>query len=112
MKNLNQSGFQPAYTMPCCTMPKMNAPIAAPIAVPYAGQQAAPDHRGDDVDELVAHPLTRLHGIEREQQMHPGEPGTKPDKHEQPDLHRGHRHTHRPRTFLIPTHGEDPVADP
>src|SRR5258707_11591421 len=39
-----------------------------------AGQQAAADHRGDNVDELVADTLPGLHRVEREQQMHPGEP--------------------------------------
>src|SRR5579872_5677125 len=34
-KNLNQSGFQPAYTTPWLTTPKINAPKAAPTMEPY-----------------------------------------------------------------------------
>lgn len=33
-KALNQSGFQPAYTMPWLTMPNMKAPKTGPIAEP------------------------------------------------------------------------------
>src|ERR671915_776395 len=60
-----------------------------------AGEQAAADHRGDDVEELVAHALAGLHGVEREQGVHPVEPAHERDAHEQADLHLVHRDADR-----------------
>src|SRR5918996_6401762 len=66
-------------------------------AVP-AGEQAAADDRGDDVEELVADALAGLHGVEREQRVHPVEPAHQGHAHEQADLHLVHRHPDRAGT--------------
>src|SRR6478752_10815942 len=59
-----------------------------------AGQERATDHRGDDVEELVAHAVAGLEGVEVVEVVHAGEPGEEGHGHEETDLDPGDRHAH------------------
>ena len=76
-----------------------------------AGHQGATDHRGDDVEELVAHTVAGLEHVEVVQVVHAGEPAEEPDGHEQADLDPGDRHTDRAGRRGVSADGVDPVAD-
>src|SRR6185312_196722 len=76
-----------------------------------AGQEAAADDRGDDVDELVPDAQPGLHRGEVEQQVHAVEPGQERHAHEQADLDLGDGDADGAGGIGVAAGGEDPVAD-
>src|SRR5699024_9875326 len=75
------------------------------------GHGHATDDGGDDVEELIAHALAGLDGVEGEQVVHAQEPGGETDEHEQGDLHALDGNTDRAGGLLVTADGEDPVAE-
>src|ERR671921_1763561 len=84
---------------------------SADHAAVAAGQEAAADDRGDDVDELVADAQAGLHRGEVEQQVHAVEPGQERHAHEQANFDLGDGDADGAGGVLVAADGEDPVAD-
>src|SRR5262249_59602425 len=107
-----RGGMRPGVMAPWSAKPENTRPEARRTRrAVAAGEQAAADDRGDDVDELVADALAGLDGVELEQGVHAGEPGHQANGHEQADLHPGHRHADGPGADRGSADREDPVAD-
>ena len=74
------------------------------------GQRATADDCGNDVEELIAHALACLDGVEGEEVVHTDKPRSKPDEHEQVNLHAVDGHTDGVRGVFVATDGEHPVT--
>ena len=76
-----------------------------------AGQEASPEHGGDDVEELLADALEHVRPVGLEQHDLTVDPTAHGDRDEQTDLRRRRRHADHACRLLVATDGEDPVAD-
>ena len=76
-----------------------------------AGEGAAADHCGDDVEEFVADTVAGLDGVEGEEGVHAYEPGGEADEHEEGDFDPTDWYADGSGGFLVAADGEDPVAE-